>query len=109
MNFSVVSFKLRHYQFLRRLHDDRGRNDDTQGHGHLTNSKHAQLGEPLTEREASVCALLTAGESAKEAAAALGISHRTVETHKWRIFKKFGVDNIVKLTRIVLLREKEKA
>jgi DNA-binding NarL/FixJ family response regulator len=65
----------------------------------------AVLGEPLTPREAAVCALLTAGESAKEAGAALGISYRTVETHKWRIFKKMGVDNIVKLTRVVMMRE----
>lgn len=61
--------------------------------------------EALTPREMAVCARLTAGESAKEVGLALGISNRTVEFHKDRIFRKLGVDNIVKLTRVVMLQE----
>jgi len=68
-------------------------------------SKAANLGEPLTAREAAVCDLLTTGEQAKHVGKRLGISHRTVETHKSRIFKKLGVDNMVKLTRVVLMRK----
>lgn len=67
----------------------------------------AELGDKLTPREETICAHLTAGETAKEAAIALGISYRTVETHKNRIFRKLGVDNMVKLTRHILLTEKE--
>lgn len=67
-----------------------------------------QLGDPLTARESAVCAHLTAGETAKEVGAALGISHRTVEAHKYQIFRKFGVDNVVRLTRAVLLSEAAK-
>lgn len=67
--------------------------------------KPAEPGEPLTPREAAVCTGLTEGKSAKEVGAQLGISHRTVETHKARIFKKLGVDNIVKLTRAVMARD----
>lgn len=63
------------------------------------------MASELTPREAAVCALLTAGQTAKQAAAALGISHRTVETHKRRIFDKMGVDNIVRLTRAMLMKE----
>lgn len=70
-------------------------------------SKPAKLGEPLTPREMTVCELLTVGQSAKVIGMRLGISHRTVETHKDRIFQKFGVDNVVKLTRVVLEREKQ--
>lgn len=63
------------------------------------------MSDELTDREAAVCELLTAGKSAKEVGLVLGISHRTVETHKERVFKKLGVDNIVKLTRVVMRRE----
>ena len=65
----------------------------------------AKYGDDLTPREAAVCALLTAGESAKRAAIKLGISHRTVEVHKYNIFRKLGVNNVVRLTRVTLLRE----
>lgn len=65
----------------------------------------AKLGDRLTPREESVCSLLVAGASRKEAARKLGISHRTVESHVEHIFCKIGVNSVVKLTRVVLLRE----
>lgn len=63
------------------------------------------MASELTPREAAVCALLTAGQTAKQAAAALGISPYTVVEHKKRIFRKLGVDNIVRLTRAMLMKE----
>lgn len=65
----------------------------------------AKLGDPMTPREHAVCMLLTAGETAKGAARALGISHRTVQSHTYRIYQKLGVNSVVKLTRVMLTRE----
>lgn len=59
----------------------------------------------LTPRELAICERLAAGDTAKEAASKLGISFRTVETLKYRAFKKLGVDSTVKLARVMFLRE----
>jgi DNA-binding CsgD family transcriptional regulator len=48
-------------------------------------------GDGLTEREREVCALVVAGSSNAEVAAALFISPRTVEHHLHRIYRKVGV------------------
>jgi DNA-binding NarL/FixJ family response regulator len=54
---------------------------------------------PLTEREREIVQLLAEGKSNKETAQALGISVRTVETHRAAIMRKLGVTSIVKLVR----------
>jgi DNA-binding NarL/FixJ family response regulator len=48
---------------------------------------------PLTEREREVLALVSKGLAAKQVAHYLGISPKTVERHKTRIFAKLGVPN----------------
>ena len=47
----------------------------------------------LTEREQEVLRLIAKGRSAKQVAKQLGISPKTVERHKTRIFAKLGVPN----------------
>lgn len=54
----------------------------------------------LTAREQEVMALALAGKTNKEIARDLSISHRTVETHRARVFLKTGTDNLVELSRI---------
>lgn len=56
----------------------------------------------LTTREREVLALIASGSSNKEAAAALGISSRTVESHRDSMMKKLGVRNAAGLTRVAL-------
>jgi RNA polymerase sigma factor (sigma-70 family) len=56
----------------------------------------------LTEREREVLEHVTRGLHAKEIAAALGISTRTVEVHKSRIMEKLGVRNVAELVRFAL-------
>jgi DNA-binding NarL/FixJ family response regulator len=47
----------------------------------------------LTEREQDILRLVAKGRSAKQVARQLGISPKTVERHKTRIFSKLGVPN----------------
>ena len=54
----------------------------------------------LTAREREVMEHAVAGKHAKEIAAALGISPRTVEVHKMRIMEKLQVRNIAELVRL---------
>lgn len=56
-------------------------------------------GESLTPREREVVSLVAAGRSTREIAAALGISVKTVETHRQHIMAKLGCR---KVTDIVL-------
>jgi len=56
----------------------------------------------LTPRERQVLEQAALGLHAKEIAAALGISPRTVEVHKTRIMEKLGVRNIAELVRFAV-------
>jgi RNA polymerase sigma factor (sigma-70 family) len=62
----------------------------------------------LTARERQVLAEAAKGLHAKEIAAALGISARTVEVHKSRIMDKLGVRNIGELVRFALAAERQR-
>jgi len=53
----------------------------------------------LTLREREVAGYITLGRSNKYIAAELGVSRRTIEAHRARIFMKVGVRNAVELTR----------
>jgi RNA polymerase sigma factor (sigma-70 family) len=56
----------------------------------------------LTAREREVMEQATMGLHAKEIAARLGISPRTVEVHKTRLMAKLGVRNVAELVRLAL-------
>jgi len=59
----------------------------------------------LTAREREVLEHAAHGLHAKEIAAALGISPRTVEVHKTRIMEKLGVRNVAELVRFSIAAE----
>jgi FixJ family two-component response regulator len=68
---------------------------------------HARRGDAerlarLTDREREVMEHAARGLHAKEIAAALGISPRTVEVHKTRLMAKLGVRNVAELVRFAL-------
>jgi DNA-binding NarL/FixJ family response regulator len=54
---------------------------------------------PLTNREREIVRLLASGSSNKETAVSLGISVKTVETHRAAIMRKLGFNSIVTLVR----------
>ena len=53
----------------------------------------APASTPLTEREVMVLNLVGEGMTSREISSQLEISHKTVENHKQRIFRKLGVQN----------------
>ena len=55
----------------------------------------------LTRREQDVMSYLLRGAANKVIASELGISQRTVESHRARLFRKMQVRNIVGLMRLV--------
>ena len=58
--------------------------------------------ERLTERERDVLARIAGGRSNKEIAGELGISVRTVESHRDSLMRKTGLRNVAALTRLAL-------
>ena len=56
----------------------------------------------LTQRQREVVQLLAEGRSAKEAAAILHVSSRTIEFHKYRLMKQLGVHTTAELTQFAI-------
>jgi DNA-binding NarL/FixJ family response regulator len=59
-------------------------------------------GETLTPRQREVLRLLAEGQRVKEIAAGLGLSVRTVETHKYEIMHLLELDNTVDLVKFAI-------
>jgi len=59
----------------------------------------------LTPRERDVMSYVAMGKPNKIIAAELGVSQRTIEAHRARIFQKMQVKNAVELARCVLSRQ----
>jgi PAS domain S-box-containing protein len=56
----------------------------------------------LTERERQVLVLISHGRSTKEAAAHLGISYKTADSHRSRILEKLGVHETASMVRYAI-------
>lgn len=56
----------------------------------------------LSSRELEVLQLLAEGHSTKETAAQLGLSPKTIESHRMKLFKKLDVTNVVQLSRLAI-------
>jgi len=57
---------------------------------------------PLTPREIDVVRLLATGKMNKEAAVALGVSTRTVESHRDHIMRKMNFSSYSELVRFAV-------
>lgn len=62
-------------------------------------------GDKLTPREREVLRLIALGHTSVEIAHKLGLSPRTIETHRARIHRKLGLDTRAELVRYALLHE----
>jgi two-component system nitrate/nitrite response regulator NarL len=58
--------------------------------------------DSLTAREREVFLRFAAGLTTREVAASLGISPKTVETHRVRIYEKLGCKTVVELARLAV-------
>ena len=58
--------------------------------------------QTLTPRERDVLRGIANGQTNKEVAGALGISHRTVETHRENVMRKLGIHTVAGLTRYAI-------
>jgi DNA-binding NarL/FixJ family response regulator len=56
----------------------------------------------LTDREREALQLIAEGKSTKEAAAALGVSIKTVETHRRNIMEKLNLQSVAELTKYAI-------
>ena len=54
----------------------------------------------LSARELTVCDLVTSGIKAPEIASTLDVSPKTINTYRYRIFEKLGIDSDVQLTHL---------
>jgi DNA-binding NarL/FixJ family response regulator len=65
-------------------------------------SARAEVPSLLTPREREIVGLIAEAKSNKEIAAALGISVKTVETHRSNLMRKLGMTSVVQLVRYAL-------
>lgn len=56
----------------------------------------------LTDREREVLQLLAEGQTAKEIAGELGVSAKTVDSHRHHVMEKLQVESVAELTRIAI-------
>ena len=68
-------------------------------HSFLKSRASGSEASALTDREREVVRLLAAGKSNKEAATALGISVKTIETHRSTIMRKLDLNSVAELVR----------
>ena len=69
---------------------------------HAPDSESMRLVFALTERERQVLVLIADGRSTKEAAAQLGISYKTADSHRSRILEKLGVHETASMVRYAI-------
>lgn len=56
----------------------------------------------LTQREREIAAMLAIGDSCREIANRLGVSHKTVDSHRHHVLKKIGARNTADLARMAI-------
>jgi DNA-binding NarL/FixJ family response regulator len=67
-----------------------------------TDPKAPSRDSPLTSRQSEVVQLLVDGKTMKEAAALMGISARTAESHKYEVMRQLGLTSTAALIRYAL-------
>lgn len=68
---------------------------------HITCSQESPL-EELSEREMQVMMMITSGQKVQDISDTLCLSPKTVNTYRYRLYKKLNVENDVELTHIAI-------
>lgn len=68
----------------------------------LAKAKHAAPPRELTPRQRETLLLIAEGHSTKEIAFSLGVSVKTVETHRAQLKERLGIYNVAGLVRYAL-------
>jgi two-component system invasion response regulator UvrY len=66
----------------------------------LSRFRSANPFDKLSPRELTVCDLVIEGSRAPEIAQQLAVSAKTINTYRYRIFEKLGIDSDVELTHL---------
>jgi len=72
------------------------------GYKCLRGMQRADGGVGLSERECQVLKLVTNGRNTKEIAAEIGVSTKTVDTHRARVMSKLGLQSVAELTKYAI-------
>ena len=75
---------------------------DRRRHYYTPDEESMRMVFALTERERQVLVLIAEGKSTKEAAAQLGISYKTADSHRSRILEKLGVHETASMVRYAI-------
>lgn len=109
VSHSVQALKQGAYDFLEKPADGgtllvlitKAMHRDMEQRRHTAIQEHAQRRcATLTEREHEILQMVITGNSNKEIARLLDISHRTVELHRIRVMQKTGAKNAIELAAI---------
>lgn len=76
--------------------------DSARGAGGDRTMGHPPAAGSLSRREIQVLVEIAEGKGSKEIAHELGISHRTVETHRMNMMRKLGVRKVSELVRLAI-------
>lgn len=100
---AVDSLKRGAFDFFEKPFNDNDLADRVQAALDLARRQNALTGRltELTAREQEIMRLILEGKMNKVIAAELGITMRTVEVHRARIFEKMGVKTAVELARLL--------
>lgn len=69
---------------------------------YLARAAGAPPGDPLTPRQREVLRLVALGKNTKEVAAELGVSVKTVETHRAQLMERLGIREVAGLVKYAL-------
>jgi FixJ family two-component response regulator len=100
--FDFLEKPFRDQEFIDRVQQAVRHDLATRDHRHRK-GQIAALMSGLTTRERQVLDKVVAGNSNKEIADSLGLSHKTIEYHRSKIMEKLKVENVAELVHVTLL------
>ncbi len=100
---ALTASEVENIEDLHRIIDDLAEDARTIASGPRGGSTSFAGSEKLTRRERQVARVIAQGNTSKQSAPLLGITPRTVETHRARIIRKLGAKNTPDLVRIVMM------